>query len=187
MIVGFGHQAQVGKDTAAGMLVARHGFYRLAFADILKEVLYDINPIVAFLANSLPGESGIVRLQDVVDNDGWDVAKGMTETRRLLQDLGVAARWHLDEDVWVKPIIETIVSGPRHNFVVTDVRFPNEFRALQDAHAVMVKITRTGVESNAGQHLSETALDNAEWDWVVPNDGTLLELEETLVDQLMLA
>ena len=179
MIVGFGHQAQVGKDTAAGMLVARHGFTRLAFADILKEVLYDINPIVAPV--------GIVRLQDVVDDDGWDVAKGMTETRRLLQDLGVAARWHLDENVWVTPIVGQMVNNPGHRFVVSDVRFPNEFRALQDNNALMVKITRTGVESNAGQHLSETALDNAEWDWVVPNDGTLLELEETLVDQLMFA
>ncbi len=187
MIVGFGHQAQVGKDTAAGMLVARHGFTRLGFADILKEVLYDINPIVApFSRIAQVHPWGPVRLQDVVDEDGWDVAKGMTETRRLLQDLGVAARWHLDEDVWVKPVLAAMLNNPGP-FVISDVRFPNEFRALKNSGALMVKITRTGVESNAGQHLSETALDNAEWDWVVPNDGTLLELEETLVDLVMLA
>ncbi len=177
MIVGLGHQAQVGKDTAAGMLVARHGFRRLAFADILKEVLYDINPIVSSL------DPAGVRVQDVVDEDGWEAAKSMVEIRRLLQDLGVAARWHLDENVWVTPILAEIATNPTGNFVVSDVRFLNEFKALGNSGALMVKMTRlgAGLGSTVGSHQSEIALATAKWDRTIDNNGSLLDLEESLL------
>ena len=181
MIVGLGHQAQVGKDTAAGFLVKR-GFERLAFADILKEVAYDMNPIVS---------PALVRghLQDLVDERGWEVAKEIGETRRLLQELGVAARWHLGENVWVQPIYNKILDNPAQDFVVTDVRFPNEFTMLKSMASyrtpvVMLKITREGVEGNAGSHSSEISLVDAEWDEAVLNDGTIAEFEENLLGVL---
>ena len=178
MIVGLGHRAQVGKDTAAGFLVKR-GFVRLAFADILKDVAYDLNPIV--IPALVQG-----RLQDLVDERGWEAAKELGEVRRLLQELGVAARWHLGENVWVQPIFNKILDQPDQDFVVTDVRFPNEFTMLKSMRlnpAVMVKITREAV-GNAGNHSSEISLVDAEWDEVVLNDGTIAEFEENLLGVL---
>ncbi len=178
MIVGLGHQAQVGKDTAAGFLVEEHGFTRLAFADLLKEVSYDMNPIV--LPSLVRGS-----LQDLVDERGWEAAKEVPEVRRLLQELGVAARWHLGENVWVQPIFNRILDEPDTNFVITDVRFPNEFSCLgsfQNRPATMVKITRRIARLGAGErHQSETALDQFEWDFVVPNNGTIQEFEKDLL------
>ena len=45
MIVGFGHRAQVGKDTAGDWLV-NQGWERLAFADLVRQVLYTLDPVV---------------------------------------------------------------------------------------------------------------------------------------------
>ncbi len=177
MIVGLGHQAQVGKDTAAGFLVEKHGFTRLAFADIIREVLYDMNPIVSSM------DPDGARVQDIVEEGGgWEAAKEMVEVRRLLQELGVAARWHLGENVWVQPIFDRILDEPHRNFVVSDVRFPNEFSCLKGLDAIMVKITRRSawLVKNQNRHQSETALAEFEWDFVVPNNGNLIEFEEDL-------
>ncbi len=153
MIVGLGHQGQVGRDTAAGFLVERHGFTKLAFADILKDVLYDINPTV-------PNAEGT--LQDLVDERGWEEAKDVPEVRRLLQELGVSARWHLGENVWVQPIFNMILDHPGDDFVISDVRFPNEFSCLKSFRnnpGIMVKITRQSAWISQKKHQSETALE----------------------------
>jgi len=182
MIVGLGHQAQVGKDTAARFLVERHGFVRLAFADILKEVAYDTNPIV--LPALVQGH-----LQDLVDERGWEAAKELGETRRLLQELGLSARWHLGENVWVQPIFNKILDEPDQSFVISDVRFRNEFDMLKNMDhrhggGVLLKITRLRSLSNAGTHQSEIALAGVEWDHVLENNGTMLEFEENLIGVL---
>ena len=97
MIVGLGHQAQVGKDTAGLILTERHGYRRLAFADILKAVAYDSNPTIHTWD-----------LQTLVDTAGWEGAKRHREVREFLQNLGVAARDHIGEDVWVNAVVQQI-------------------------------------------------------------------------------
>lgn len=168
MIIGLGHQARVGKDTAAAILVDKYGFKRLAFADRLKAMALEINPLV--LTEK--------RLAMVVAQIGWEEAKLIPEVRRFLQALGVAARDHLGNDVWVWPILEEMDAYPDRDYVITDVRFPNEFDDLVGYGATMVKLTRDG--SDAGDHISETALADADWDFVIQNVGTLGYLELAL-------
>ena len=178
MIVGLGHQARVGKDTAANFLVERHGFKRLAFADTLKQVLYDINPIVSSPPRRL------VRVQDIVEERGWEDAKNMFEVRRLLQDLGMAARDHIGVNSWVNAVLRQVdIYG---DYVITDVRFPNEFDALWNKQAHLIRITRPDSQrhGNAGTHQSEIALDDADWHSTIENNGSLLELEQNLIGVL---
>lgn len=171
MIVGLGHQARVGKDTIAEHLVANHGFKRLAFADALKGMAYDTNPQI---------NRGT--LQGAVKGAGWEEAKQIPEVRQFLQNLGVAAREHLYPDVWVDAVINRILF--HEDYVITDVRFPNEFEALEDLGAKMVKVVRPGVRSNAGSHISETALEEAPWEIYVVNDRTPEDLFAT-VDKVL--
>lgn len=174
MILGLGHQAQVGKDTAAEILVRRYGFTRLAFADILKRVAADANPPIPAGYEARP----VVGLRDLVHDIGWESAKRIPEVRAFLQDLGVAARDHLDPDVWVRPVIARALT--LDDVVITDVRFPNEFQAIRSAGGTLVKMTRQG--AGAGGHVSEIALADADWDHVISNDGTLAELEVALLE-----
>ena len=178
MIVGLGHQAQVGKDTAAQILVDGYGFKRLAFADRLKQMAFDINPMVGTGVRYAP-----THLARLVDQVGFEKAKEDPEVRRFLQNLGVAARDNLGEDVWVRVVLDQITADLRQDWVITDVRFPNEFDTLNGL-GWLVKITRPGVETNAGTHVSETALADYDWDYTIRNDGTIQDLESKLVKVL---
>lgn len=63
------------------------------------------------------------------------------------------------------------------NWVITDVRFPNEVEAIKDRSGIMIRINRPETDSNAGTHLSETALDDyQDWDIVINNNGTIEDL-----------
>jgi hypothetical protein len=63
------------------------------------------------------------------------------------------------------------------NWIITDVRFPNEAQAIKDRGGIIIRIERPGGESHCGgAHASETALDDYDFDIVINNDGTIDEL-----------
>lgn len=173
MIIGLSGYAQSGKDTAASFF---EGYERRAFADPMRDVLYTLNPIV---------KSGL-NLQDAIDEDGWDKAKvRYPEIRRLLQVLGTEvgrAKW--GDNFWVWQATKGLNSN--QNIVFTDVRFPNELEEIKIFGGVTVRIVRDGVEA-VNTHPSESALDDATFDFTIHNNGTLEELKakiENLVQML---
>jgi hypothetical protein len=170
-VISISGYAQVGKDTLAGFLIEQ-GYKRLAFADSLRDALWVLNPWVP-----IHGGERYYQLQTVVDLLGWDDAKAHPEIRRLLQVMGTeVGRQILGENVWVDLLKRKI--EPEGKYVVTDTRFPNEFKALRDLGAQMVRVTRDGIGPVNG-HKSETALDEFIFDVTVENDGTLEELALT--------
>lgn len=59
------------------------------------------------------------------------------------------------------------------NWIITDVRFPNEAEAIKQRGGILIKMER-GLHT--GEHPSETALDNYQgWDWVIINKNISLE------------
>jgi dephospho-CoA kinase len=46
MIIGLSGYSRSGKDEVAKILVEDYGFTRIAFADKIRELLYEMNPIV---------------------------------------------------------------------------------------------------------------------------------------------
>jgi hypothetical protein len=72
------------------------------------------------------------------------------------------------------------------NWIITDVRFPNEAQAIKDRGGIVIRIERPGGESHCGgAHASETALDTYNFDYVIDNEGDIDELIEK-VKQLKL-
>ena len=180
MILGVCGFAQSGKDTAAGFLIER-GWKRLAFADALRDSVYRLNPIVL----SWPGISdwpgfSHVRVQDIVDNLGWDVAKvEYPEIRQLLQRMGTeVGRGIYGESFWVDRVLAQIEPG--QNYVITDVRFPNEVEAVRSVGGVIYRIYREGVGAVNG-HISDTGVDDLEIDGILLNDGDLADLEQKVL------
>lgn len=136
--------------------------------------------------------------------------------RKLLQLLGTdAGRNIIHPNIWVnalftkyRPIpakIEDLKEGEDiltkewkvPNWVITDMRFPNELKAVKDRDGITIRVNRDWRlsalsamkhEKNDGsefldddlqrveEHSSETALDNAEFDYVIDNNGTIEEL-----------
>jgi hypothetical protein len=56
------------------------------------------------------------------------------------------------------------------------MRFPNEMKAVVEKGGITIRVVRPGTES--GTHPSETALDNATFDYEIINDGEIVDLIE---------
>ena len=164
MIIGLSGKAQAGKDTVAAILVEDYGSTRLAFADVIKAAVYMLDPII-----SLSG----LRLQHLVDTNGWEAAKQFPEVRRLLQVFGTeVGREMIDPQIWIELTMNGIKASG--NFVISDVRFRNEAEEIKYQGGQVWRITRAVNEINF--HRSETELDSWNFDQYIPNNGTVEEL-----------
>lgn len=169
MIVGLSGYARSGKDTFGGLLVQHHDFDRVAFADKLKDTLYDLDPDTwVELEDDTPVFTDSLRA--VVDGYGWEWAKEHTGCRALLQRLGVSVREHIGENTWVDAALQDV--DPVARTVITDVRFPNEADAIRERGGVLVRIRRPQTGA-VNAHVSETALDGYRFDYVIENSGTI--------------
>jgi len=159
-----------GKDTFAARLVSHHGFTRLGFADPLKALAVDLNPILDFDVI----HEAQVRLTDYLDVMGWDGAKQLPVVRRYLQHLGVAVRDNIGLDAWINALANkaALIPGP---VVVTDVRFANEARWVQ-SRGELVRVVRPGLKDDGDKHPSETELDAWIANHIVINDHTVTQL-----------
>jgi hypothetical protein len=164
VIIGLSGYGQSGKDTAATFM-ADFGFTRLAFADPLKAVAVECDPLV----RTWYSESD--DLADLVKRHGWEHVKANYPSARIfLQRLGVAVRQHVGEDAWVDALFRQTKPGRR--YVITDCRFPNEAQAVKARGGLVVRVHRPGVGA-VNAHLSETALDHWDFDYHLFNDGDL--------------
>ena len=62
------------------------------------------------------------------------------------------------------------------NWLITDVRFPNELQAIKDRDGIVIRVNRNNSLFKSVIHESETVLDNATFDYVIDNNGTIEEL-----------
>jgi hypothetical protein len=135
---------------------------------------------------------------DFVEHDG-----AMTY-REFLQRLGTEAmRDGLHTNVWVNALFADYKAIERipekrmsimPNWIITDMRFPNEMDAVVEKGGLTIRVTRSCGSSNfegtqeewdklveknkQALHPSETSLDKAEFDYEIINDGTIKELAE---------
>lgn len=176
-VLGLTGRAGAGKDTIGAELVKDFGYSRVAFADALKQVAFDSDPLVSALPENPAGRGGfqMIRLSDLVRFVGWDYAKTtFPDVRRYLQRLGVAMR-DAQPGVWVtlaaRAIRAELDNG--RNVVVTDVRFADEVDAIHAFGGVVFRVIgRDGRDlgANAG-HVSELT-DALDYDATLNNNGT---------------
>ena len=116
--------------------------------------------------------------------------------REFLQKLGTEAmRDGLHTNVWVNALFadykakwvptgdsvaEEDVSLEKEypNWIITDMRFPNELEAVEEREGITIRVTRPVKKSKNTPrlHPSETALDKAEFDYEIINDGSIEDL-----------
>lgn len=170
MIIGLSGYCRSGKDTVAGMLVGLHGYEGRAFASPIREALLTLNPIL---------ESGH-RINEIVQDYGWEVAKAKLEVRRLLQVLGTeVGRNMFGQDFWVDQAIKGLF---KEDYIVfTDCRFPNEAEAIRNLGGEVWRIIRPGVDA-INAHPSEHALADYAFDRTIINDGSLDDLKVKVLE-----
>lgn len=136
---------------------------------------------------------------------GW----GMTY-RELIQKLGTEVmRDSLHKDVWVNALfsdynpttnkttdelfMEQFLTGKSEvtfnypSWCITDMRFPNEMKAVKERKGVTIRVSRTGIHTPKidDMHPSETALDDCEFDYHIDNSGTIEDLIENVREILV--
>ena len=120
--------------------------------------------------------------------------------RLLLQLLGTdCGRKIIHENIWINALfadyrtqVDFNKNLPQNcNWIITDVRFPNEADAIKERGGILVRLTRSiPVESEVAVHPSETALDNYDnygkgFDYILDNQGTEEELYDKVYNMLI--
>lgn len=169
VIIGLSGYARSGKDEVAKILVNEYQFKRIAFADAIRDCVYRLNPYI----------DGEMRVAELVDNYGWEVAKSKEEVRRLLQVFGTeVGRQLFNNDIWVNQVFKRMYD--LNDYVIPDVRFYNEMKSIRQADGEIWRINREGVVA-INTHASESALDGFEFDHTIENNGTLDDLKNQVV------
>lgn len=108
--------------------------------------------------------------------------------RKLLQLIGTeCGRKIIHPNLWCnslfseyKPKVNEYFLGKQQltypNWIITDVRFPNEAKAIKDRSGLVIRVNNPRIQSN-DIHESETALDlYNEFDYTITNDKRIEEL-----------
>jgi hypothetical protein len=127
---------------------------------------------------------GLITLEeyDLLNENQKDYLKLFKLTPRLiLQILGTdCARKIIHPNIWVNSLMSEYKEKNGYpNWIITDVRFPNEAKAIKAKNGIIIKINRYNnlIEtSGIQQHASEIALDNYDFDYVIENNGTIEDL-----------
>jgi len=85
----------------------------------------------------------------------------------------------VSDDIWIKVVEKKILSNPDKKYVITDVRFNNEFEFINKYNGITIKVERDKIHNN-DCHISETFFNNLYTDYAIKNNGTLEELYEKI-------
>ena len=140
MIIGFVGFIGSGKDTAADYLVNFHGFRRDSFANTLKDA---VAAVFGWDRVLLEGRTKEAREWREQRDEWWSDRLGKDITpRHILQYWGTeVCRQGFHDDIWIASL-ENKMRKTGDNIVISDVRFPNEIKAIKNAGGQVVRVVR---------------------------------------------
>ena len=184
MIIGFVGFIGSGKDTAADYLVNTHGFRRDSFANTLKDA---VAHVFGWDRTLLEGRTKEAREWREQVDPWWSARLKMPKLtpRWILQHWGTdVCRVAFHDDIWIASL-ENKMRKTGDNIVISDVRFPNEIKAIHNSGGQVIRVKRgddpiwydaalaynRGPNGNAEWSLSKMKLDNlkihaSEYSWV---------------------
>lgn len=141
MIIGICGLIGCGKGTVGDILVENYGFTKLSFADKLKD---GVATVFNWDRDMLEGDTVESREWRETQDKFWTRETGRTITPRLvLQEFGTDCMRHgFDNGIWVSLVKQELVKYPNKNFVIPDVRFPNEANMIKSIHGEVWRVKR---------------------------------------------
>ena len=183
MIIGISGKAGSGKDTAAKMLEVLYANPDISYEDFANKRYKNFADIqIVHFADSLKETAQVLFRIGECETNTQEVKKTTINwidktVRELLQGIGQGLRDAIDPNLWVKILFANTEDWS--NYIIADVRYPNEVYAIKKRNGVLIRIDRKG--AGAGNHSSETALDNyKEWDVHIENNGSIEDLFEAM-------
>lgn len=174
MIIGIcGHKGS-GKSTVAVMIEELLGYDVTMFAKKLKEVTC----VLSGCTMSNLEDQNFKEQELVPPHLRAYVPEGVKPNyRAFLQYFGTEVMRRYNDNIW----IDSTLSDCGENAIISDVRFPNEAKAIRDRGGIIIKVVRPGCGGNDG-HASETSVNAIEGDYTIVNDRSLFELLNKVLD-----
>jgi len=203
LIVGLVGFIGAGKGAVADLLVDGHDFFKESFANSVKDA---VSVIFGWDRALLEGDTPESRAWREQDDKFWSEKLGKAFSPRLaLQLMGTeAGRDVFHPDLWVHTVLRRCENAPWNNYVIADVRFPNEIKAIREAGGIVIRVKRGDepewynvalkvnkksnyygmAEQYPNVHFSEWAWIGSDIDAEIVNNSTLEDLTEK-VDSLV--
>lgn len=179
MIIGICGLIGSGKGTVADILVDYHNFQKISFADKLKD---GVAQVFGWDRSMLEGDTDRSRLWREKVDEFWTKETGREITPRLvLQEFGTdCMRMGFYDGIWVSLVKKHMLDNPHINYVIPDVRFPNEMKMIRELEGEVWQVRRGEqpewfssaiLDNTTGSNLmSDYDVHASEWKWVDTND-----------------
>jgi hypothetical protein len=173
VIVGLVGFIGAGKGTIADLLVDRHDFFKESFANSVKDA---VSVVFGWDRALLEGDTPESRSWREQKDEYWSKKLGKDFSPRLaLQLMGTeAGRDVFHPDLWVHTVLRRCENAPWNNYVIADVRFPNEIKAIQESGGKIVRVKRgpepdwydNAYAVNMGKTVEPPKEHYSEWAWI---------------------
>lgn len=212
MIIGISGKVQSGKDLAGSMtqflLSQAHKDYQRSYEEWLMmepqyRTSYEIHKfadplkeIVCIMMGCKRSDLEDINFKNSLLPECWRVNSYLPKDctyRMFLQMLGSDVfNQHVHRDTWINSLMSRYDSNIRTvrgsfkstpNWIITDVRFPNEVQAIEERGGFIIRIERASCPKL--DHISETALDDYPFKHIIYNNGSKEELLEKLFTFLL--
>lgn len=183
MIIAISGKKQHGKNTVAYIVnkYTNNKFKVVAFADKLKDFVCTlINCSRKDLENEDFKNNPLSKEWDYLDDNC--VQRKMTP-RILMQKIGTEGmRDNVHNNVWINGTLCNY--NDKCNWIITDLRFKNEFERLKELNAIIIRVNRSNIISN-DEHKSEKELDDYKsFDFIIENNSNKENLENKVIELL---
>jgi len=213
MIIGVCGFIGSGKDTIADYLVNIHQFRRESFANSLKDA---VAHVFGWDRDMLEGRTRQSREWREQVDPWWAKRLDMPELtpRWVLQYWGTeVCRRAFHDDIWIAAL-ENKLRNSKDDIVISDCRFPNEIKSIQNAGGIVIRVVRgpepvwydAAVSANRGPdgnlswalsraklerlqvHASESSWVGTKFNAVVDNNSTMdhlfLQINDLVLNHL---
>ncbi len=173
MLFGLIGSKGAGKDETANYLKQKYNFKQYAFATPLKKVCQELF--------NLTNEQVYGNLKETLD-ERWN-----TTPRKLFQKIGTELfKKHLIneipelscDNIWIKKFQLWFEENNMDNCVVSDCRFNDELNIIKENKGVIILIKRNLNENDT--HISEQIHKDYKADYIIDNNGTILDLHQQI-------
>lgn len=160
-----------GKDSSGDYLVNKYNF------KASRKLAYPIKEIAKMLFGWT---------HEMVEGINYDREQHLDDlgmsVRQFLQECGSIFKYSLSEilpeygekvgaSVWAKTLVRWIKEQEQSTYVITDVRFKEEVDELKNNFNNVFVLRLDSDRSPNDTHISETSIDDIEWDYNIVNNG----------------
>jgi len=188
MIIGICGLIGSGKGTVADLLVEKHNFHKVSFADKLKD---GVSQVFDWPREMLEGDTKHSREWREREDEFWSKEIGRKITPRyVLQIFGTECMRHgLYDEIWVSLVKKKILDNPDKRWIIPDTRFPNEVKMIKQLGGQVWRTMRgedpqwfaeykaKGAQPE-GIHPSEWAWANTDFDHIIENNSSVEDLHQ---------